>query len=423
MADLDRVAVGQSFLDSLVGTRMLDSGIEDPEVGGFINLRSGGQLLKLPEQQRQQGKSKAGYFAFAPAAELLANHAPPIWLIEDMIEAGTLGQVFGVSACGKSFLVMDWAACIATGRPWQGKAAAPGAVFYIAGEGFSGFRRRLRAWEIHNGTSLADAPLFFSRQPAALMDSTNAAAIIQAVKELEKTHGKPALIVVDTLHRNMGDGDENSAADVALFLQSLDAMRFEFGAAVLVVHHSGHSESARGRGSSSLRAAVDHEYLLTKHRDSRRELVCTKAKEAEPPPALWFELKNIELDWIDGKGGMQSSAVLVPCNQQELGNGRDKLSNLSGALRIAYLTLLDSLEQDGEEPCQNILDEFKGAANHRVVHEDAWRKRCYTAGIADGGQGAKQKAFARMRKQLIDRKLVGNSDLYYWLSGAEIEAE
>ena len=54
-------------------------------------------------------------FHFAHVAELLADHAPPVWLIEDIIEAGTLVQVFGASGCGKSFLVIDWSACIAAG--------------------------------------------------------------------------------------------------------------------------------------------------------------------------------------------------------------------------------------------------------------------------------------------------------------------
>ena len=278
-------------LDALMRADYLPGIDDEATVNMVLTPESAGKRFEKPG------------FHFAHVSELLADHAPPVWLIDDMLEAGSLSQIFGASACGKSFQVIDWSACIATGRDWNDKATAPGAVFYIAGEGFSGFKRRVRAWEIHTGQSLADAPLFFSSQPAALMDEKNAAAVCDAVRKLQSTHGKPALIVVDTLHRNMGDGDENNASDIALFLQSLDAMRAEFGAAVLVVHHSGHAESERGRGSSSLRAAVDHEYLLKKHTDGRRELTCTKSKESEPPPAMWFNLQHVDLDWPDGKGG------------------------------------------------------------------------------------------------------------------------
>lgn len=357
-------------------------------------------------------------FHFAHVSELLADHAPPVWLIDDMLEAGSLSQIFGASACGKSFQVIDWSACIATGRYWNDKATAPGAVFYIAGEGFSGFKRRVRAWEIHTGQSLADAPLFFSSQPAALMDEKNAAAVCDAVRKLQSTHGKPALIVVDTLHRNMGDGDENKASDIALFLQSLDAMRGEFGAAVLVVHHSGHAESERGRGSSSLRAAVDHEYLLKKHTDGRRELTCTKSKESEPPPAMWFNLQHVHLDWPDGKGGWQSSAVLASASEPQPGEKRDRTATLTGANRIAHKALLDALANLGEEPGESIVKELGDRKPARVVHEDVWRDRCYLAGISDGQQEAKRQAFVRARKRLLDLEMVHTFDGYYWCFGA-----
>ncbi|MBL8421652.1 MAG: AAA family ATPase [Dechloromonas sp.] len=369
----------------------------------------------IPESTGKRFEKSA--FHFAHVSELLADHAPPVWLIDDILEAGTLGQVFGASGCGKSFLVMDWAACIASGLAWSGKAVAPGAVFYIAGEGFSGFKRRLRAWELHTGNTLGTAPLFFSKQPAALMDSVSAVSIIAAVKELQTEHGKPALIVIDTLHRNMGDGDENNAGDVALFLQSLDAMRAEFGAAVLIVHHSGHAESGRGRGSSSLRAAVDHEYLLTKHADGRRELTCTKAKEAEPAPAMWFDLQHVDLDWPDGKGGLQSSAVLASASEPTPEANYDKTAKLTGALRIAHKALLDALATDWEDTGESIKAEFGDRSPARVVHEDVWRNRCYMAGVSDGDQGAKQKAFIRARKALIDRGIVSTWDSCYWLFG------
>lgn len=346
---------------------------------------------------RNIARTDRALFPFAHVRDLLADHAPPVWLIDAMIEAGTLGQVFGASGCGKSFLVMDWAACIATGRTWHGKDTAPGAVFYIAGEGFAGYKRRLRAWEIHTGQSLASAPLFFSRQPAALMDAGNAQMVIEAVKALQAKHGKPALIVVDTLHRNMGDGDENNAGDVALFLQSLDAMRAEFGAAVLIVHHSGHAEAGRGRGSSSLRAAVDHEYQLAMQAERRRELTCTKAKEAEPPPAMWFDIEQVELDWPDGKGGFQSSAVLVACNGSE-------------TLREKRLT---AAQLAGMESFYRAAVTHGSEAGERFgVELEAWREEFYRVSTADN-QHAKKTAFQRVRKDLVTiGKLTVDSDVY-----------
>lgn len=338
---------------------------------------------------------RAGAFPFARAAELLADQSPPVWLIDDLIEAGTLGQVFGKSGCGKSFLVMDWAACIATGRTWQGNATAAGGVFYIAGEGFAGFKRRLRAWEMHTGESLATAPLFFSRRSAALMDAGNAQAVIEAVRALQADHGKPALIVVDTLHRNMG-GDESSTRDMALFLQSMDAMRAELEAAALVVHHPGLMDATRGRGSGSLYAGLDHEYLLTKHPDGRRELTCTKAKEAEPPPARWFDLEHVDLDWPDGKGGFQSSAVLIDA---EAGPQREK--RLTRAQHAGMESFYRAAATHGSE-----------AGERFGVELEAWRAEFYRASTADNAP-AKKIAFRRARNDLKALgKLTVDNDVY-----------
>ncbi len=43
--------------------------------------------------------------------------------------------------------------------------------------------------------------------------------------------GKPVLIIIDTLHRNLGPGDENSAQDIAAYVKAADALRLRYGAA------------------------------------------------------------------------------------------------------------------------------------------------------------------------------------------------
>ena len=48
----------------------------------------------------------------------------PESLIEDLIDHGTVTKLVGESGKGNSFVAIDWALCIATGRRWQG--AGPG---------------------------------------------------------------------------------------------------------------------------------------------------------------------------------------------------------------------------------------------------------------------------------------------------------
>ncbi len=58
-------------------------------------------------------------------------------------------------------------------------------------------------------------------------------------------------------------GDENSSQDIAAFIGNIDKHIKPLGAAALVVHHSGHGQKDRSRGSSSIRAAMDGEFAAT----------------------------------------------------------------------------------------------------------------------------------------------------------------
>jgi hypothetical protein len=50
------------------------------------------------------------------------------------------------------------------------------------------------------------------RQNFALMTLQN--EVLESVRHLAENHGEPVLIVVDTLARNFGNGDENSTKDM-----------------------------------------------------------------------------------------------------------------------------------------------------------------------------------------------------------------
>jgi RecA-family ATPase len=170
------------------------------------------------------------------------------WLIRGIIERGNLGLFFGNSAGGKSLLVQDMCFCIAAGLYFKGIETQQGKVVYICGEGFSGLQKRFKSLELHYGQTVTD--LHYSECPAAFMDTHSAIAVSQAVDAI----GDVCLIVVDTLHRNLGAGDENSAQDIGIFLNNIDTYLRPKDAAVLIIHHSGHDAKERSRSSSSIRA-------------------------------------------------------------------------------------------------------------------------------------------------------------------------
>ena len=232
----------------------------------------------------------ASAFHFIPAGQL--EYQPPEFLIDGLIETDTLGLMFGDPGCGKSFLAVDIGLSVATGTPFHGRDVKAGPVFMIAGEGHNGLARRFAAWSAAKGISLADAPLFKSNRAAQFLDAESAAVVAGAVEGLAGQHGRPALIIIDTLARNFGGGDENSTSDMGAFIAAVDDLKARFcGCAVLIVHHSGHADKTRARGAMALKGALDCEYRVEKTEASIC-LVNTKMKDAEPPRDLHFTLRS-----------------------------------------------------------------------------------------------------------------------------------
>ncbi|WP_058880742.1 helicase RepA family protein [Chloracidobacterium thermophilum] len=245
-----------------------------------------------PEPVLNNAPGRGRKFRMASAFELRRNPLSHDWLIQGFLEADTLALLFGEPAVGKSLLALDWAASIATGRAWCGRKTRQGMAVYLAGEGYRGLTRRLAAWEAANGQKPSpDVPLFFSECGAGLPDSVN--AVIEGIDAVAVRHGKPLLVVIDTLARCF-TGDENSAGGMSGFLAACDAMRLRYGCTVLIVHHSGHSDKGRARGYSSLPAAMDVIYQL-EAKGGARTLACTKAKDFEPPAASRFTVQEVSL--------------------------------------------------------------------------------------------------------------------------------
>jgi len=233
---------------------------------------------------------------------------PPHWLLRGMLERDTFALIFGDPGCGKSFLAMDWACRIATGTPWRGQPVKGGPVVYVAGEGRQGFSRRTQAWSEHHGISLAGVPLY--QVPAvAIPEPIDLAALFAAIDTGVAAVGRPVLIVLDTLARCFGGGDENSTQDMSRFVTACDAIRQRYGCTILVVHHAGHGDKSRARGAIALKASLDAEYRL--ENENGLLLTATKMKDAETPAPLALQLVTVDLpDMKDDYGETVTSAAL-----------------------------------------------------------------------------------------------------------------
>lgn len=357
------------------------------------------------------------YEAFEPAPERpgagglrlvrysdLAVKAPE-FLIDGLLETKSLGMIFGPSGSGKSFLGISVAGAIATGSPWYGRAVAEGGVIYVAGEGLSGISRRLRAWEIARGVDLAKAPLFVSSCAAQLNDKDGAAALMAQVKAVAQAEGDPALVIIDTVNRNFGPGDENSTADMTRFIDAMAAIRDQFGCSVVAIHHSGKDASLGARGSSALRAAMDFEAGLGTDKRGIRFWI-TKTKEAPlPDEPMRFQLRAIDLGEAGSSAVLEVDDAQGPREPGDLPKAEDRLSKGAQAGLAAFQAAARKNAADAD-------------GRFDFVSLEAWRVEFYATSTAE--PDAQRKAFGRAREDLVKAgRLKVDNNIYSLTNGIE----
>lgn len=224
-------------------------------------------------------------------------------LIEGLLDQRSMAILYGASNTGKTFLGLDFAYHIASGRPWQGRETSQGLVVYVAAEGGRGIFQRIAALKQHYGGS---PPLDIVPCSINLLSSkADIEALLSLVKDAERAHGVPTkLLVIDTLSRALAGGDENTSTDMGAFVKNADKIREKIKASLLFVHHSGKDAAKGARGWSGLRAATDTEIEIIEN-----TIRTSKQRDMEPMKDLKFKLPQIQLG-KDHKGRAITSCVV-----------------------------------------------------------------------------------------------------------------
>jgi hypothetical protein len=211
-------------------------------------------------------------------------------LIDGYLDQHAFSVIYGESNTGKTFVALDLAFHIATGRPWAGADVAQGGVVYVAAEGGKGIRKRIKALRKH--FSVPAPPIAVVPCAVNLLNSSaDVKALAALVDKAALLLNQPiALIVIDTLARAMAGGNENASEDMGAFVTNIDRIRAASGAHAMVVHHSGKDTAKGARGHSSLRAATDTELEVADHCVSVR-----KQRDGEYAEKRGFRLVEVQV--------------------------------------------------------------------------------------------------------------------------------
>ena len=377
VGDNDENGIGQEAANkaaALIGARV----ILPPEFGDVNDyVNAGGNLKEL----------LTGVSSWLTAADdFCAKPAPIRWLVKKWIQAGGLSMVYGDSGAGKTFVVLDWVLRIAAGiESWAGLRVVSGGVVYLAGEGHYGLKARIAGWKKYHNVEHLNA--WISGGACDLNTTEGLAKTISEVRALDAKN--IAVIVVDTLHRFLL-GDENKAVDTKTMLDSCSALSQTFDCAVILVHHTGVNQEAKGRarGSSAWRGALDNQILVTTAGDNIK-LEQVKQKDSELADPIYLERVPVHLQgWFDEDGEPISTLVLEP---DENGAKNEESKPLSKNSQRALQAYRQAAETKG------LLDEH---GNFAGVNLEDWRAVFYQ----NCSGKAQRQLFNKAIKDLTEEK-------------------
>jgi len=235
----------------------------------------------------------------------LGNLPPMQWRIKRALPKIGLAAVFGASAAGKSFVVLDMIQAIATGKDWFGHKSTPCDVLYCALEGEAGIAGRVAAYRLKHGTAAGN--IRYMVQRFNLLHSEDIRDLAQAIQ----ANGRDAQVVVlDTMSRAAPGVDENGPEGMGAIVNGAKQLQEMLGGLVVLVHHIGKDATRGMRGHTSLFAALDGA-IEVRREGERREWVISKSKDGEDGASNPFKLEVVELG-IDEDGDAITSCVVRP---------------------------------------------------------------------------------------------------------------
>ena len=401
----------------------------------LVALKLDAPIDATPPQQPAQPEDIAKEFAPDPAADKPTKEAKPIktvnieswddiqdepveWLIHGVLPVKAFAALYGPPGSFKSFIALDMAEAIATGRPWMGNPIErQGAVLYLCGEGFGGFGARIKACQIHHKTPKG-APIYVIRHQLNLRSSAEDfnALMIAIVALVEKTGMEFQLMAVDTLARAFGGGNENDSDAMGSFITTMGKIQEFLNCALMVLHHSGKDLAKGLRGHSSLLGAVDTQLEILRFEEQQKGVISlTKQKDGQDGVRYGFEMVEIEISG-SSLGFDPVVSLAVQASDEAANQASKKSKNNAGKGRnqsIEMESLRSVVKQKG---IQKIIEgKLRTAVNLADWRSEFRSKKGVTDDSTTLEKKAFDKAWSRAQERLQDAGEVGIRDKLAWL--------
>jgi len=280
-----------------------------------------------------------------PAVVRMCEVAPSSvhWLWDQRIARGKLTLIAGDPGLGKSYLTLDLAARVSTGRAMPGdvwrdgrpKDEYPGVAILLSAEDDPGdtLRPRLEA----AGAKLENITLVQGVRTGDHVRSFNLKEDLKFLREMCTYDSEVKLIVIDPISAYLGDDEGHSNTKVRNLLSPLAQLAQEFNVAVVAVTHlnkggtPGASAIYRTMGSLAFTAAARTVHLVARDPDEpeRRLLLPVKNNLGQDRSGYGFVLDESDageavVEWDDKPTDESADELLSRiANTREIIGSRD----------------------------------------------------------------------------------------------------
>lgn len=314
---------------------------------------------------------------------------PKETFIKGVFGVGEFTMLSGKPGTGKSVVVTDMACHVAAGKDWDGRKVKQGLVVYVAAERKDLTKRRMLAFRKTHGLGHIPLAVISGRidMTTGLKDAEELSA---AITKLEQDCGqKCSWVIIDTLTRVFGPGDQNASKDMGRFIASCDTIMESVGAALTVIHHTGH-QGDRAKGAIDLDGAVDASFMVKKEAGGYI-LECDGANDSAEGVIARFKMEGVQVG-IDEDGEPTMAPVVVPLDAK---SPAERLVENASKHHTTALDVLKRLSADED--------------GHGVPRAD-WQAAYYAEYPDEGNKESLRARFNRAVKWLAQQGMANEVD-------------
>jgi hypothetical protein len=380
-----RVGLDETRIDRLLRkSALMRKKWDEPRRGETYGQRTIRQALKTQHPADSITALPGRRSGSRPVLVNLADVVPELveWLWPWRVAAGKTTLICGDPGLGKSWIALDIAARLSSGRVWPDGSASgePANVLLLSAEdGLSDtIRPRLDALGANVSRITAVSIVQSASEPERGIQLSDLEALEIAVKD-----ASARVVIIDPITAYLGDTDSHRDAAVRALLAPIALLAERLRFALVAVMHLGKStqRAAVYRPGGSIAFTAFARIVLAvaqlPDRDDRRVLVPVKNNLSSPPPALAYTIADGALTW--------EPEPVLDCDVEAL------LSGLPGkrSQRRETDTWLSALLTKGPVEVRQIRDEATaaGVAWRSVTRAKArLRVRSFRRGFSRDGQ-------------------------------------